>query len=148
MVIVLFGQPNSGKSTLSSRLHCEMGGHQIDGDSFRTFFKNNDYSKKGRIENLKKACDIGYYLVNNNFSDVLIYSMIFPYKETRDYLSQLMPDALFFYLHYDLFRGRESNHVIDFDVPDYEEAVHINTDLNTIDECIEIIKKKIYERVE
>ena len=145
MVIVLLGQPHSGKSTLAEKLMVEFGTHHIDGDNFRSLFKNTDYSKQGRINNLKKACDIGYYLVKNEFTEVLIYSMVFPYKEVRDYLKQLIPDAKLFYLHYKEPRGREANHVSDFEFPSTEEAYYIDTDKYTIEESLLLIKIELWK---
>ena len=139
------GQPHSGKSTLAEKLMSDFGTHHIDGDNFRSLFKNTDYTKQGRINNLRKACDIGYYLVENNLTEVLIYSMVFPYKEVRDYLKQLIPDAKFFYLHYENSRGREENHVSDFEVPSTEEAYHINTDKYTVEESLFLIKKELWK---
>jgi len=140
MIIVLFGQPNAGKSTLAMGIEKRfMNTHNIDGDEFRQIFKNTDYSKEGRIANLKKAVDCGYYAVSKGLCANLIYSMVFPYKETRDYLREVMPDAVFVYLHYDAPRGREKNHVQDFDIPTEQEAVYLNTEQLTIDQCLQKI---------
>ena len=62
MIVVLFGQPHSGKTTLAEKLAEKLIDSEIiDGDKFREAFKNTDYSKEGRIKNLTKACDIGYF---------------------------------------------------------------------------------------
>lgn len=145
MVIVLFGQPHSGKTTLAHKIVSEFGTHHIDGDEFRSLFKNTDYSREGRISNLKKACDIGYYLVQKELAEVLVYSMVFPYREVRDHLKILMPEAKMFYLHYETPRGREANHVQDFEVPSAEEATIIDTDKYTIEESLDLIKKEIWK---
>lgn len=123
----------------------EFGTHHIDGDEFRSLFKNTDYSREGRISNLKKACDIGYYLTQKDLTDVLVYSMVFPYKEVREHLQNLMPEAKMFYLHYEIPRGRESNHVQDFEIPSPDEAIHINTDKHSIEESLDLIKKEIWK---
>jgi len=141
MIIVLFGQPHSGKTTLADILVNDLSNTEIiDGDRFREVFKNTDYSKEGRIKNLSKACDIGYYLTKTGLRDNIIYSMVFPYREVRDYLRSLMPEAKFYYLTYDTPRGRENFHVSDFELDSDEIFTYINTDTISIEETINLIK--------
>jgi adenylylsulfate kinase-like enzyme len=144
MIIVLFGQPHSGKTTIAKELIKDLYDTElIDGDQFRAVFKNTDYSKEGRIKNLSKACDIGHYLVNTGIRTNVIYSMVFPYKEVRDYLRSLMPEAKFFYLSYDNPRGRENFHVLDFEVGIDEDLCYINTDLLSIEDTVTLIKEQL-----
>ena len=144
MIIVLFGQPHSGKSTLANILVNDLTNTEIiDGDRFREVFKNTDYSKEGRMRNLTKACDIGYYLTKTELKDNIIYSMVFPYREVRDYLRNLMPDAKFFYLTYDTPRGRENFHVSDFELDSEEDCTYINTDTMTVEATISLIKEQL-----
>jgi adenylylsulfate kinase-like enzyme len=144
MIIVLFGQPHSGKSTLANVLEKQLEDTAIiDGDSFREVFNNTDYSKKGRIKNLTKACDIGYYLVKTGIKKNLIFSMVFPYQEVRDYLRSLMPEAKFFYLTYDTPRGREKFHVEDFELEPEEDCITVNTENLTIRETTNLIKENL-----
>jgi adenylylsulfate kinase-like enzyme len=75
MIIALFGQPGSGKTTLATQLEADF---HIDGDHLRTMFKNTDYSKQGRINNLNRASDIATYLHYNGNKVVL--SLVYPYK--------------------------------------------------------------------
>ena len=67
MIVVLFGQPCSGKTTLAK----ELKAYNIDGDKLRTVFTNKDYSKEGRIKNLNRASDIAHYL-NQSVDDIRI----------------------------------------------------------------------------
>ena len=143
MIVVLFGQPHSGKTTLARELVKNLKGAEIiDGDEFRTIFKNTDYSKEGRMKNLTKACDIGHYLISTGLKTHVIYSMVFPYREVRDYLRKLMPDAKFFYLTYDEPRGRESFHVTDFELDEDELCTYINTDTISIEDTVKLIETK------
>ena len=64
MIVVLFGQPCSGKTTLAK----ELKAYNVDGDKLRTIFTNKDYSKEGRIKNLNRASDIAHYL-NQSIDD-------------------------------------------------------------------------------
>ena len=138
MIIVLFGQPHSGKTTLAKQFPTFKN---IDGDELRELFANKDYSKEGRIRNLNRASDIAHYL--HKHGDNIILSLVYPYKEARDYLRSLDSKAKFVYLAYELDRGREQFHVTDFEYPDKDEALYLNTEWLTEEECI----KQIYEYV-
>ena len=144
MTIVLFGQPHSGKTTIAEELIKDLPNTElIDGDRFREVFKNTDYSKEGRIKNLSKACDIGYYLISTGIRTNVIYSMVFPYIEVRDYLRSMMPEAKFFRLSYDNRRGRESFHVRDFEVGLDENYTYINTDTLSIEDTVKLVKEQL-----
>jgi adenylylsulfate kinase-like enzyme len=131
MIIVLFGQPHSGKTTLANKITVD---YYIDGDHLRTMFKNKDYSKQGRINNLNRSSDIATYL-HYNGNDVVL-SLIYPYKEARDYLNSLVGNVKWIYLTYTEPRGRESFHVADFEEPELENFMQINTDNQSIEETI------------
>jgi adenylylsulfate kinase-like enzyme len=137
MIIVLFGQPHSGKTTLANQI----GAHNIDGDKLRELFVNKDYSKEGRIKNLNRASDIAHYI--NNTGETVVLSLVYPYKETRDYLNSLTSDVKWVYLTYDNPRGREQFHVSDFEKPELEKILHINTDELTIEQSINQIKSYV-----
>lgn len=140
MIIVLFGQPHSGKTTLAKELMYELWGYHIDGDELRSLFKNNDYSKEGRIKNLNRASDIAHY-VHESIGDTVVLSLVYPYKETRDYLNSLTEDIKWIYLHYSGERGREGNHVKDFEFPFLSENVlQIDTSAVSIEDSINKIK--------
>lgn len=139
MIIVLFGQPHSGKTTLAKKLIIENNDYHIDGDALRDIFKNKDYSKNGRINNLNRASDIATYLDFTTDKDVIL-SLVYPYKEAREYLDSISSNVKWVYLTYDLDRGRESFHVEDFDIPSNQEVLCLNTDTLSEDECINQIK--------
>ena len=144
MVIVLFGQPGSGKSTIANKLFkvysCV---HHIDGDKLRYLFDNKDYSREGRIRNLNRASDIAAYL-DNRGEDVII-SMVYPYKEARDYLNNLIKCADWVYLSYNEDRGKLSYHVKDFDIPYKETVLQLNTSDLSLDECVNEIGVYMYK---
>jgi adenylylsulfate kinase-like enzyme len=146
MIIVLFGQPHSGKTTLAQQLEFEnLYDHHIDGDHLRTMFKNKDYSKQGRINNLNRASDIATYL-HYNGNDVIM-SLVYPYKEARDYLNSLVPDVIWVYLHYEGERGREEFHVKDFELDLLEEKVlPLSTSRWSVEECIHLINDYVKRR--
>jgi len=133
MITVLFGQPHSGKSTLAN----ELKGHNIDGDKLRELFKNKNFTREGRIQNLNRASDIAHYL-NSAGTDVVL-SLVYPYKEARDYLRSLTSEVKFVHLTYEVDRGREQYHVSDFEYPQDEDVLHLNTEWLEINDCIKQI---------
>ena len=148
MIIVFFGQPHSGKTTLANALSKEMQFFKmIDGDQLRDIFKNKDYSKEGRIKNLNRASDIAHYL--NEITSMhtnIILSLVYPYKEARDYLNSLTDNIKWIYLHYAGERGRENFHVKDFELDLLEEKVlTLSTSRWSVEECIHLIKNYINE---
>jgi adenylylsulfate kinase-like enzyme len=144
MIIVLFGQPHSGKTTLANELWGYFDSYTtelIDGDELREIFQNKDFSREGRLKNLQKASDIAAYLDWNN-KDVIV-SVVYPYKEARDYLNSLSDDVKWIYLTYTKPRGREGFHVADFEEPELENFMQINTDNQSIEEAADKIMKYV-----
>ena len=139
MITVLFGQPHSGKTTLSY----ELGNWTLDGDKLRAVFQDKDFSREGRIKNLNRASDIAMFMhsIYNNVS----IAMVYPYKEARDYLNNMCTrlgiEIVWVHLRYSEKRGRESFHVQDFELDILEEKVlSLNTSHYSIEECIAQIK--------
>lgn len=142
MIIVLFGQPHSGKSTIANEiLKLTTNYVNIDGDKLRELFVNKDYSREGRIKNLNRASDIAHFLDSTGKNVVL--SLVYPYKEARDYLNSLSNKVWWIYLTYNGDRGRESFHVSDFDQPICEKVLTINTSETSINHTIEKIKNYV-----
>ena len=134
MIILLFGQPASGKTTLSEQLAKQISEKviKIDGDKWRDITKNKDYSKEGRLRNLKGAFDMALYLEKEGYTIVL--SFVTPYQELRDYLREQAADFFQVYLTYSGGRGRDEKFAPDFEVPD--NVLTLNTSEKTIDECL------------
>lgn len=144
MIVVLFGQPHSGKSTLAHELlkseHL-LYPVNIDGDSLRELFINKDFSREGRMKNLNRASDIAVYL--NSIQTDVILSLVYPYAEARKYLDDLCNDVKWVYLTYQGERGREKNHVKDFEIPEEIPYITIDTSKLTIEESTNIINEYI-----
>lgn len=143
MIIVLFGQPHSGKSTIANKLIQDQDWN-IDGDELRSIFKNTDYSRQGRIKNLNRASDIAVYMNHIGAGNVIL-SLVYPYKEARDYMNSLTDDVKWVYLTYTGERGREKFHVSDYESPVDEDVLHLNTTETTPDECVVAIEKYLYD---
>jgi adenylylsulfate kinase-like enzyme len=147
MIIVLFGQPHSGKSTLANILVDDFTSENIDGDILRNIFQNKNYTREGRIINLNRASDIAHY-INETSEKHVILSLVYPYKEARDYLNSLTNDVLWVYLTYSGERGRENFHVQDFEAPTEENVTFLDTSRSSIAECIKQIRLKLIFNLE
>lgn len=130
MIVVLFGQPSSGKTTLANEIKKHKNFVHIDGDELRNIFYDYDYSREGRIKNLNRASDIAHYLSQ---TDNVILSLVYPYKEARDYLNSLNNNVKWFCLCTSQDRGKEKFKVSDFEYNN--DCLFIDTD-NTIEECL------------
>lgn len=150
MIILLMGQPASGKTTLAKELITikeeqrkffqEPQLINIDGDKWREITKNVDYSKEGRLRNLKGAFDMALYLETLGFIPVV--SMVTPYQELRDYLESKSSRLIQIYLEYNTDRGRNDKFAIDFEKPK-GDILSLNTSELSINECIKLISEKI-----
>lgn len=139
MIVVLFGQPASGKTTLAKKLMAE-GFHHIDGDHLRDVFKNKDYSREGRIRNLNRASDIAHYFEFAEGRNVVL-SLVYPYEEAREYLGQLNSSVKWVYLTYQEDRGRDQFKVVDFELPHVDDVdLIINTSHTSIEDSAKQIK--------
>ena len=138
MIIVIFGQPGAGKTTIAQHLVKE-NFHHIDGDVLRDIFKNKDYSREGRIKNLNRASDIAVYM--NSISSNVVLSFVYPYEETREYLSKLTKGVKWIYLIYQEDRGRDQFKVADFELPHMDNVdLIINTSNTSVEDSVDQIK--------
>jgi adenylylsulfate kinase-like enzyme len=125
------GQPGAGKTVLSLRLkkylEQEYGQEvfHIDGDELRVLFKNINYGREGREENIKRAQDIAKFIHSQGY-DVIV-SLVAPYKEMRESFKYDLKNLLVeFYVHTTDIRGREHFHTDEYEGPT-ENFVDIDT---------------------
>jgi adenylylsulfate kinase-like enzyme len=93
MILCLYGQPGSGKTTLA-RAFMEMYDliidkrykhfYHIDGDMLREVTQNNDYTRQGRIENCMLANRIAMYSQVLGYLPVM--SIVHPFGNERAHL--------------------------------------------------------------
>jgi adenylylsulfate kinase-like enzyme len=146
MILVIFGQPHSGKTTLARHMSAEINGWILDGDRMRHVFQDRDFTRPGRIKNLNRASDIAVF--QHSMHPSVIVSMVYPYREARDYLTKMCKrleiPLVWVYLYYHEERGREHFHVQDFELPNHAN-LWLNTTNLSEDECIRHIKFYIDE---
>ena len=129
MVYWFTGQPGAGKTVLGKKLHSFLKTEKrnwrqsvfhLDGDDLRELTVNKDYSKKGRVENIRSAQMITEFL-HNNGCDVVV-SLVAPYRKLREELKQKIGYENFqeFYIHCSDPRERDHFHAKDYQQPEIE----------------------------
>ena len=146
MIILFYGQPASGKTTLAKAFIKSMNNSwhdfiHIDGDEWRAVCNNKNYTKEGRVANMECAFNAAKFLEIQGFTPVL--SFVAPYKEMREKLTESGQLLIQIYLEYEGDRGRTNYFATDFEKPD-TECLKLNTSLNTIDYCV----NKVIEYIE
>lgn len=132
MIIWFYGQPGAGKTTLAKALLEKIDAVHVDGDDVRTVFKNQDYSKEGRIKNLTLINNLVRFLDHKGFN--VIVSVVSPYKEVRDRMLDL--DLKYYYVTTTEIRGKEQYFVKNLEIG--EKDVILNTTNKTINEVLSL----------
>lgn len=147
MIYWLTGQPGHGKTTLAKIFKEYLENNyshkkimHIDGDDLREIFNNKDFSKEGRIKNITFAQGLAKYLNMKGF-DVIV-SLVAPYKEVRESFKADMDSELIeIYVHTEELRGREANHVSDYEQPTDNFIDIDTTEVEPISSLLEIINQ-------
>jgi adenylylsulfate kinase len=148
MIYWLTGQPGHGKTVLGDRLASyiedTISWHKkvfrVDGDDLRDITINKDYSKEGRLKNIKSAQDISLYLHNQGFH--VVVSLVSPYEDQRQEFKDFVGEGIKeIYVYTTEIRGREHFHIPDY-TPPKTDFISIDTTYTTEDESVtEIINK-------
>ena len=144
-ILWLTGQPGSGKTTISNFIkkindkENVLGNNtvlvQIDGDDLRSLTSNVDYSKDGRIKNIRLSQSIAEFCQAKGF--FVIVSLVAPYLDIREELKN-RKTVLEVYLHTSEKRGKE-----DFFVKNYEKPINNFIDLDTTNKTVEECSNEI-----
>jgi len=123
MIYVLYGQPESGKTTLGGLLakHLDTP-FVIDGDEFRAMFTNDNYSRFGREENIKNANGVATYLNKKSHPHGhVVMSLVNPYLSLRKQLRKNNRGTVMEVCLLSKRENKKEYHVEDFEVgnPEY-----------------------------
>ena len=112
----------------------------IDGDELRVLFKNINYGREGREENIKRAQDIAKFIHSQGY-DVIV-SLVAPYKEMRDkFKEELKTGLVEFYVHTTEIRGRENFHTDEYVAPTENYIDVDTTDVEPEESLKQILEK-------
>lgn len=133
MIIILTGQPNSGKTTLAYALKEKLSCAGIlDGDEIRAILNNKDYSVDGRKRNITTSFLFAKILSNNNITAIL--ALVNPFRELRE---QLKNDSNFnvkeIYLHSKRYREGK---MVDYYEPPLNNYLDIDTDTYSVEQSV------------
>ena len=129
MIYVLYGQPGSGKTTLSKLLAEYLDTpHIIDGDNLRDLFINHDYSREGRKLNIMRANTIATFLSKTRDRPVIL-ALVNPYQDLRDdlMLHNKYVQTILLTSTRDL---RKEYHVKDFEIGNPNICLNTDRDIN------------------
>ncbi len=159
MVVWLLGISGSGKSTLAKEIKKYFDGRNkksfiIDGDLVRDFFERDlGYTKKDRIENIKRIILASYVLEQNGI--IPIVANISPFEFLREFARKKLKNYIEIYLKKDMNNVKNKDFVynsknvvgkdIEFEEPKKPDLVLCTDKLSIEDslkKIIEIINEK------
>ena len=144
MIYWFTGQPSHGKTVLAKMLKEYFTNEKvfhIDGDDLRALTLNQDYSKQGRLDNVRGAQKIAQYLHNEGYT--VVVSLVSPYIEQRELLkSALKENIMEFYIHTTELRERDCYKVADYQKP-LKKFIDIDTTIDTPIESLQKILKNV-----
>ena len=140
MIIILTGQPNSGKTTLALTLETFLTKRNrtavtIDGDKLRDISNNKDYSISGRKSNVSLAIEMAK--TSNKLYNYTIVSLVSPFRNLRESLKN-DSNHIVKEVHLHSNRIREGK-MVDYYEPPLNNYLDIDTDKHTIKESIKLI---------
>ena len=144
MIYWLTGQPGAGKSTLATALTSALRRQgnpvvHLDGEFLRALTGNNDFSRTGRIKNIKAAQQLAAKLHADGI--IVVASFVSPYRNVREEF-KAKGNVVEIYVHTHEIRGKENYFVADFEPPRHD-FVDIDTTDVSVDSCVEKILKHV-----
>lgn len=170
IVLWFTGLSGSGKSTLAIALERELfkAGfvcRLLDGDNIRTGINNNlGFSEADRIENIRRIAEVAKLFADSGI--VTLASFISPTKEIRSMAANIIGKDDFTEIYVStplevceqrdvkgLYKKARKGEIKDFtgisapfEAPD-SPAVSIDTSKASLEECVEMLKNKIMEKI-
>lgn len=140
MIYWFLGQPGHGKTVLSNLLQKKLESFPnskkvflVDGDDLRLLTSNQDYSRAGREENMRRAQFISHYL-HHQGHDVIV-SLVSPYRELREEFKSRVKDIKEIYVFTTQIRGKEKFHTPEFEPP-LKNFIAVDTTLSSPEESL------------
>ena len=158
------GLPCSGKTTIAKKLQEVYPNLALlDGDELREWFSPKDFSRDGRNEHNRRVAHLAKLLLEHNVP--VSVSLISPFNENREDARKIIGDNKFIeaYIKCSLsvcekrdvkgmYKKARLNEIKnftgvndDYDVPDNPDLI-INTENNTLDECVDQITQYLEEK--
>ena len=137
MIYWFTGQPGAGKTTLALALQKELRrrGHAVvflDGDTFRIITLNQDYSKDGRLKNIRAAQLLAAKIHDDGVW--VVASFVSPFRALREEFKRRQ-EVFEIYVHTSESRGREKFFAESYEPP-LENFLDIDTTNADVDECV------------
>lgn len=92
MILYLYGQPSSGKTTISRHLSTKFQAVVVDGDEIRQISGNTDYSLKGRVENITLCQNLAAFLEEKLKMNVIL-ALVSPIATLREEFAKKRGDC-------------------------------------------------------
>ena len=145
MIYILYGQPGSGKTTLSSLLAEHLDGitHIVDGDQLRRLTGNYDFSRVGRERHIEKT---NMLVTRMHENCNVIMALVNPYKHLREQLQALNPHQVTEILLTSKRTIRKEYHVEDFEAGNPDICLNTDRDeLSSLESLVSMIDNyKLY----
>ena len=138
MIYWFTGQPGHGKTTLAKAMlnHLAANGIEafhVDGDDLRAMTTNEDYSRGGRENNIRRAQLLAHYLQSKGHT--VVVSLVAPYRDIREEL-KAAADVTEVYVHTTEKRGREEKHASDYEAP-LTDFIDIDTTGKSVEQSLQ-----------
>ena len=163
-ILWMTGLPCSGKTTIAKKLQEVYPNLALlDGDELREWFSPKDFSRDGRNEHNRRVAHLAKLLLEHNVP--VSVSLISPFNENREDARKIIGDNKFIeaYIKCSLsvcekrdvkgmYKKARLNEIKnftgvndDYDIPDNPDLI-INTENNTLDECVDQITQYLEEK--